>query len=79
MQDLRRQLQEIMGYFACPKGFECCNPEFDPPCKAQDVGLETFVECLEDDSYKCVFSICLGGEYLCKCPLRVYIAKKLKK
>jgi hypothetical protein len=28
---------------------------------------------------KCPFSVAFGYSHLCQCPLRVYIAKKLKK
>ena len=48
-------------------------------CKAIDVGLDSFVECLEKNSHECPFSVSRGYSYYCKCPLRVYIARKLKK
>jgi hypothetical protein len=61
------------------KEFQFHKSEFENPCKAQDVGLETFVECLEEHPYDCPFSIPLDGLYYCKCPLCVYIAKDLNK
>jgi hypothetical protein len=51
----------------------------DLDCKAKDIGLETHIECLEEDSLECQFSVAFGGLYYCHCPLRIYIAKNLKK
>lgn len=54
-------------------------PEFEIRCKARDVGLETFVECLEDDPDECEFSMPLAGIEYCASPVRVYVVKNLKK
>jgi hypothetical protein len=48
-------------------------------CKAIDVGLDSFVECLEKDSSSCVFSISYAHSYFCKSPARVRAAKELEK
>ena len=74
-QGLKKKLKELIGDLTCPKGFTCCTEGLENLCKARDVGLETFIECLEDDPYICAFSIRLSGLSYCKCPLRVYIAK----
>jgi hypothetical protein len=47
-------------------------------CKAKDVGLDTFAECLEKDSHSCPFSMSCGDSPFCISPLRVYAAKKVK-
>jgi hypothetical protein len=47
-------------------------------CKAKDVGLDSYVECLEKDSPWCPFSVSHGYSYYCKSPARVYFAKKVK-
>jgi hypothetical protein len=39
--------------------------------------LESFLECLEHNPTHCEFSISYGDGHYCRCPLRVYIAKKL--
>jgi hypothetical protein len=77
-QDHEKELQEIIGIFTCPKDFECYKSGFEKLCKAQDVGLP-LLECLEEHPVECRFSVRDGGVFYCKCPLRVYIAKKLKK
>ena len=63
----------------CPEGCKCHNGGIDSFCKAEDVGLETFVECLEEEAFNCASSVSFADSYYCKCLLRVYIAKKLKK
>jgi hypothetical protein len=44
-------------------------------CKARDVGLDSFAECLEKDSYRCHFSVPYARTHYCIFPARVYIAK----
>jgi hypothetical protein len=78
-QDIEKELQEIMGDATCPKDFKCYKSGFENLCKAQEVGLETFLECLEEHPMECTFSVRFGGLYYCRCPLRVYISKKFKK
>ena len=78
-QDLEEELKEIIDNLACPKNFKCYRSGLETLCKARDVGLETFIECLEENPNQCPFSMRLHGHDFCKCPLRVYIAKKLGK
>jgi hypothetical protein len=47
-------------------------------CKAIDVGLDSYVRCLEEDS-ECLFSVPCTDSLFCKCPARVYFAKELEK
>jgi hypothetical protein len=78
-QGLEKKLKEIIGDLECPKGFKCCTEGLEKLCKAQDVGLQWYLLCLEPQPQKCKFSVFVANKYLCECPLRVYIAKKLKK
>ena len=47
-------------------------------CNAIDVGLDSYVRCLEEDS-ECPFSVPYTDSLFCKCPARVYFAKELEK
>lgn len=38
-------------------------------CKTDDMGLESFLICLEKKPKKCMFSIIFGNRYFCKKPL----------
>ena len=78
-QDYKKRLEEIIDRLECPKDFMCYKSGFSSLCKAKDIGMETFLDCLNEKSYDCKFSIYTGKYYICKCPLRIYVAKKLGK
>jgi hypothetical protein len=67
-QEHEKKLKEIIGDIKCPKDFKCCKQGFKNPIK-----------CLEKRAYDCSFTTLYNGVFYCTCPLRVYIAKKLKK
>ena len=73
------QIEKIIKDMNCPKDFVCYKSGFKNLCKARDIGLESFLKCLEENPRECVFSLSFGYSYLCTCPLRIYIARKLKK
>jgi hypothetical protein len=75
------EIEEIISGLECPKDFVCCKSGFEVLCKARDIRLESYVVCLEEDGGNCKFSTHFGTrhDWFYKCPLRVYIAKKLKK
>lgn len=75
----RNKCNEIMRQMQCSKSFTCIESDFDNLCKARDFGPEDYVECLEDYPALCEFSLPFGNAHLCRCALRVYIAKKLTK
>jgi hypothetical protein len=81
MQDevTKAEIEEIIAQFKCPKDFKCYKSGFEVLCKAKDIGIESFLLCFEEDPRKCKFSFALERGYTCECPLRIYIAKKLKK
>ena len=76
---VQEHIEEMINEVQCPKGFLCYKSELRELCRAQDVGLESFVACMIEDPLACKFSIHFGGIFFCQCRLRVYIAKKLKK
>ena len=78
-EEFEKEIKEIMGGLQCPKGFECYKSGFEFLCKARIAGTESQVlVCSEKQPQMCKFLDLMGG-YLCECPLRIYIAKKLKK
>jgi hypothetical protein len=79
-QDHQKEIERIIGQLKCPKDFVCYKSGFETLCKAEDVGMESYLACLEEHSFECKFSVgFFGDRYYCACPLRVYIAKELKK
>jgi hypothetical protein len=78
-QEQKKEIEEIIGGMKCPKDFKCYASGFANLCKSRDFGNEFILECLEETPLQCKFSATFGRSYFCYCPLRVYIAKKLKK
>jgi hypothetical protein len=76
----KKEIEEIIRVIQCPKDLECYKSGFEILCKAKNVGVGdgSFLVCLEKYPQKCGF-VSLERGYLCECPLRIYIAKKLKK
>lgn len=75
----KRRIEEIMAGMECELDFECYKSGFEKICKARDRGLPNYVDCLEESRTMCGFRVPFGSGAYCKCPLRVYIAKTLKK
>jgi hypothetical protein len=71
-QEYLKEIEEIINGMKCPKDFKCCKPGVDTLCKAEDIGLESYLR-------DCKFSFPFGDAYFCKCPLRIYIANELEK
>ncbi len=76
---VRQEIKKIIDGMQCPKHFRCAESGFASLCKAVDIGLNKLLECHEETPQDCPFAISFGYSYLCQCPLRVYIAKTLKK
>jgi hypothetical protein len=74
-----KEIEQIIGETDCPKGFVCYKSGFRNLCKARDIGLESFLECLEENPEECVFLLSFANVHFCDCLVRFYIAKKLGK
>lgn len=79
MKNRKCEIEKIISKMACSKDFRCCKSNFKQLSKVEDVGIESFIKCLENDAWQCEFAFAFGDCYLCKCPLRIYILKKLGK
>ena len=74
----QKEIEKAINEKKCLKDFECYRSGFVKICKAKDVGLKNFVECLEEESEQCEFSFSIGGpKHFCDCAVRVYVAKEL--
>ncbi len=72
-----KKIEEIMGQMECPKNFECVMNGFQQLCKARDFGVEGFAYCLEENPPLCSFALPFGFAFICRCTLRVHIAKNI--
>ncbi len=79
IQEHLPDIEEIIAQFKCPKDFQCYKSGFENLCKAEDVGMVSYLHCLEEDPRNCLFLLPIADTNYCKCPLRGYIAKRLKK
>ena len=77
--DHRKRIRRIMAEFDCPKNFVCYKSGFTELCTAEDIGCEPYVECFDEGREGCLFLLSFANVHYCDCPLRLYIAKKLKK
>ena len=75
----KKNIEKIISKMQCTKDIKCYESNFENLCKAEDRGLSYFLVCLEEKPQNCSFSLFFGKEYYCKCPLRFYIARELKK
>jgi hypothetical protein len=75
----KKKLEQILNGLQCPKDYVCYTSGREKLCKAEDIGLESFLVCLERNPLECTFSVHFGDMYFCQCPLRVYIARKAVK
>ena len=55
-EDIRQKIEEILGQMKCPKRFKCAENGLDQLCQARDVGLDKYLECLEDNPTQCKFA-----------------------
>ena len=78
-QTVIQQIEEAMPGLKLLEDCKSYKPGFGFTCKAKDVGLDAYVECLEKDSCRCPFSVSYAQAYYCTCPARIYIAKELEK
>jgi hypothetical protein len=74
----RKKVEEIVAGMQCPKDFKCTESGFEHLCRSKDFGVENYLECLEENPSACPFSLPFGYVHFCQCPLRVYLAKKVK-
>lgn len=69
----------IKAGMQCPKGFRCVDKDCGQLCQARECGLENYLDCCEESPEQCSFALQFGDGHICRCPLRVYLAKELKK
>jgi hypothetical protein len=72
-------IEEIIGQSKCPKDFLCYGSGFETLCKARLIDGVPFLECIEKVPQLCALSLDFGSTHSCECPVRLYIAKELKK
>ena len=59
-KDVTNKIKEIIGDLNCSKNFKCAKHEFKHLCKGKDIGLDKFLECLNEDDLNCIFRVPYG-------------------
>ncbi len=78
-EEQKKQIGKILDGLQCSKGFVCYTSGQKDLCRAEDIGLDSYLVCLENNPRGCnFFAAIYGNRHFCQCPLRVYIAKKMK-
>ena len=78
----KKNIQEIMRRIRCTKNFRCAESGFEDLCKARDFADYPTLHCLDDSPTPCPFAAVYSGGFemrVCRCPLRIYLAKNLGK
>jgi hypothetical protein len=71
-------VEKIVGRLKCPKDFYCYKYSSNSLSNKENRGLKQFSFCLHEQLQECTFSVPSQNNFLCKCPLRDYIAKELE-
>jgi hypothetical protein len=72
-QEIKKIIKE------CLPGCKCHGRGIEELCKAKDIGLATFAQCLEEHPWECTHAISYGAMSYCSCPPRVKIAQRFEK
>jgi hypothetical protein len=76
--ELKKKIAGIINGLQCSEDFRCYSSLYKDLCKAKSYGTESqLLLCLEEHPKKCKF-LNLAAGYVCECPLRRYIAKRLE-
>ena len=73
----REAVEKVLHGLRCPRGLRCVDSSLEHLCRARDIGLERFLECLETEE-DCTFSSRMGrSPLLCRCPVRMHLYRQL--
>jgi hypothetical protein len=73
----RESVERILDGKRCPKGVRCADSSLEQLCRAKDIGLDRFLECLETEE-GCTFSFRMWrSPLLCRCPVRMHLYRRL--
>ena len=76
--ELQSQIEETMREIECPKAFECYKSGLTRLYSIQGIGANGFLECREEDSQNCQFSLPFEDPSACLCPVRICIASRFR-
>jgi len=78
LNEFIKELNKLEDQIECSKNFLCTKEPLEDPCNARYQAIADLLECLDDQSTTCEFSVPFGTGYVCKCPLRKLIALNIE-
>jgi hypothetical protein len=72
-----QEIEELMEFFRFD-GFGGPERNVEHLCEARDIGMTTFVECLEQNLNRCPNALSYGDSWYCSSRARVHITKGLR-
>lgn len=76
-ENYQKEIKEIMTGMECARDFACYTSDFKPRCEVKDVELENHLEIEGECNKSCKYLVLSNGVRYCKCPLCVYLTRKL--
>lgn len=77
--ETQTEIEEIIRRMKCSKDFECYRSGFEKLGKVRTTANTKLIQCLAENQRSCEFRFSFAGRSFCKCQLRHYIAKNLRK
>jgi len=68
------EAENLISHLKCPRGLACRAAVAEHLREAASGPLNGLHLCLRSDAGSCPHSLFFGTRYLCKCPLRTYLA-----
>lgn len=73
-QQLAKQLEELREQVSCKNKYRCLKDVFFNSCAHKCYALSDTMPCYSDCSEDCTDKNSFASAYICKCPLRKFIA-----
>jgi hypothetical protein len=54
-KSIRKKIKKIIDDIECTKDFECYKSEFEHLCEIKDLGMDSFLECVDKEANGCTF------------------------
>jgi len=71
----KKNIHKIMEEIPCEHNFACYYSPNGDICKAQDIGIDGFLNCQDDHTDFCLHRLDFGYSKFCSCPMNNYIIK----
>lgn len=78
LEEIKNYIAQIKDSVNCQKDFKCLKSDFKDTCKARRSDDGGQLECLEENPMDCKFAVLRSDLFFCQCPVRKYVAEKLK-